>query len=77
MRAGYRLYSRTLIPFVGRLVSHDTSAYSYLPRSIAACPQRYAMTSLMEMAGFEKAVYRSLFPGVCALYSARKPLDKQ
>ncbi len=73
MRAGYRVYSRTLIPFVGRLVSHDTSAYSYLPRSIAACPQRHEMASLMEMSGFEKAVFRPLFPGVCALYSARKP----
>lgn len=73
MRAGYRMYSRTLIPLVGRMVSHDTSAYSYLPRSIAACPQRHAMTALMEMSGFEKAAFASLFPGVCALYSARKP----
>lgn len=76
-RACYRLYTRTIIPFVGRLVSRDTSAYSYLPRSIAACPQRHTMAALMENAGFEKAAFRSLFPGVCVLYSARKPWQGQ
>ncbi|MDE6243856.1 MAG: bifunctional demethylmenaquinone methyltransferase/2-methoxy-6-polyprenyl-1,4-benzoquinol methylase UbiE [Muribaculaceae bacterium] len=72
MRAGYRIYSRRLIPLVGRLVSGDRSAYTYLPQSIAACPQREAMTKLMTDAGFHKATYTTLFPGAIAIYLARK-----
>lgn len=70
MKAGYRLYTRTLVPLAGRLVSGDHRAYSYLPESIAACPQRGAMTRLMLEAGFSEASYRSLCAGVCTLYTA-------
>lgn len=69
MRLGYTFYSRCLIPLAGRLVSRDTRAYSYLPQSIHACPQRSDMVSLMRDAGYSQASCRVLFPGVCAVYS--------
>lgn len=72
MRAGYRLYTSTLIPMAGRLLSHDARAYSYLPESIAAVPQRGAMTALMESCGLSSARYKALVPGVCVLYTATK-----
>lgn len=68
----YRVYSRNVIPVVGRMVSHDTRAYSYLPESIAACPQREEMTALMEKAGFREASYKSLTLGVLTIYIATK-----
>ena len=71
VKAGYRLYSRNIIPLVGRMVSHDTRAYSYLPESIAACPQRREMTAMMERAGFKDATYKSLTLGVITIYIAR------
>ncbi|MDE6289970.1 MAG: bifunctional demethylmenaquinone methyltransferase/2-methoxy-6-polyprenyl-1,4-benzoquinol methylase UbiE [Muribaculaceae bacterium] len=71
IRGGYRLYSRKVIPLVGRMVSHDTRAYSYLPESIAACPQRGEMTAMMERAGFNGATYRSLTMGVITIYTAK------
>lgn len=52
VRPLYRFYTRCIIPAVGRLVSKDPRAYSYLPESIAAVPQRAAMCALMEQAGF-------------------------
>ena len=67
----YRMYSRHVIPVVGRMVSHDTRAYSYLPESIAACPQRRDMTALMERAGFKDAKFKSLTMGVITIYIAR------
>lgn len=70
LRLGYRFYSRHLIPLAGRLVSRDTRAYSYLPESIAACPQRGAMIDLMEQAGFRSAAHHVQAPGVCAIYTA-------
>lgn len=72
MRAGYRAYTSTLVPMVGRLLSKDARAYSYLPESIAAVPQRSRMTALMEQAGLADANFKSLFPGVCVLYTATK-----
>lgn len=71
-RIPYRLYTRTVIPAVGRLVSHDPRAYSYLPQSIAACPQRNAMTALMEKAGFSGCRWRSLTFGAVTVYTGRK-----
>ena len=72
IKAGYRLYSRHVIPLVGRMVSKDTRAYSYLPESIAACPQRAEMTAMMERAGVKDAAYKSLTMGVITIYIATK-----
>ena len=68
----YKLYTRMLITMVGRLVSGDSRAYSYLPESIAAAPQRESMTAIMNAAGFDKASFKSLTFGVCTLYIAKK-----
>lgn len=68
----YRLYTRRIIPLVGRLVSHDTRAYSYLPESIAAVPQRQEMCDLMARAGFRNPRFRPLTLGVCTIYTAQK-----
>lgn len=72
VKALYRLYSRHVIPFMGRLVSHDTRAYSYLPESIAACPQRKDMTDMMGRAGFSSPTFKSLTFGVITIYLAKK-----
>lgn len=68
----YRLYTRTLIPAAGRLISKDTRAYSYLPESIAAVPQGQRMLALMEEAGFSNCRCRSLTFGTCSIYTATK-----
>lgn len=72
MKPFYKLYTKAVIPLVGRLVSGDASAYSYLPESIAACPSGDTMTDIMRRAGFKNAAFRRLFPGVCTLYTASK-----
>ena len=69
----YNLYSRHLIPAIGRMVSGDSRAYSYLPESIAACPQREDMTALMSQAGFTDCRYRSLTFGTLTIYLATRP----
>ncbi|MCM1291969.1 MAG: bifunctional demethylmenaquinone methyltransferase/2-methoxy-6-polyprenyl-1,4-benzoquinol methylase UbiE [Bacteroides sp.] len=71
----YRLYTRHIIPLAGRLVSKDVRAYSYLPESIAAVPQRDDMTALMAQAGFTDTAWRSLTFGTCIIYTARRPAD--
>ena len=68
----YSLYTRCVIPLVGRMVSGDSRAYTYLPESIAAAPQGEDMTALMREAGFSDVRFSILAPGVCTLYTASK-----
>ncbi len=49
VRLLYRWYSRYIIPLLGRLVSKHAAAYSYLPASVEAFPQREKF--LAELAG--------------------------
>lgn len=69
----YDLYSRTLIPMAGRLVSGDPRAYSYLPESIAAAPQRADMTRVMTEAGFVACIWKSLTFGAVTIYLGVRP----
>lgn len=72
LKAMYRLYARHVIPTVGRLVSGDSSAYTYLPLSIAAAPQRDAMKELMQQAGLRDASWRTMTFGSVCVYTATK-----
>lgn len=73
IRPFYSFYTKAVIPGVGRLVSKDRRAYSYLPESIAAVPARDDMTALMISAGFTDAAWESLTIGVATIYTALKP----
>ena len=72
VRPLYNLYTRHIIPAVGRLISNDTRAYTYLPESIAAMPQGEKMLRLMTDAGLSTATLRRLTFGTCTIYTARK-----
>lgn len=72
LKGCYRLYAHKLIPGIGRLVSGDASAYSYLPKSIAACPQRRDMARLMQQAGFQNCRWKSLTCGAVTIYLGKK-----
>ena len=67
---GYNIYAKHLIPWIGQLCAHDRSAYSYLPASIKAMPQREAMTTLIRRAGFREVHYKEMPLGICVLYTA-------
>ncbi len=75
MRWGYLAHTRFIVPALGKCVTGDPKAYTYLPRSIAACPDREAMTRLITSAGFTDASWRALPPGTVVSYQARKPLS--
>ena len=69
----YKLYTKFIIPTVGRMVSKDSRAYSYLPESIAAVPQGDDMLRLMRDAGFTDTKFKRLTFGVCTIYTGHKP----
>jgi len=69
----YNLYFRYILPFLGRLISKDRSAYTYLPNSVHAFPDGADFTRELEKAGFVKADYKPLTFGIATLYTAFKP----
>ena len=72
MKQLYWLYSKLIIPLMGRSISHDNSAYTYLPASIRAFPQGEVMKDIIGRAGFSQVSFRRLTFGVCTLYVATK-----
>lgn len=67
----YSFYTTRIIPLIGKFISGDKRAYSYLPESIAACPQREEMKKLLHEAGFEKVDWKSLSLGAVTYYIAK------
>ena len=72
MKQLFKIYSHTILPVYGRLISKDTSAYSYLTRSIEAFPQGERMMTILKNAGFREARFQRLTFGICTMYFATK-----
>lgn len=72
MKQLYRIYSKTVIPVIGRLISKEHTAYSYLPASIKVVPQGKVMTDLLRRVGFREAQARTFTFGICSLYTGAK-----
>lgn len=72
MKQLYRIYSGTVIPFIGWLFSRQKAAYSYLPASIRVVPQGKVMTSLLTRQGFAQARAHTFTFGICSMYTGTK-----
>lgn len=72
MRQLFSIYSHTVLPVCGRMISHDTSAYSYLTKTIEAFPQGEEMMGILKKAGFSQTSFKRLTFGICTMYYAVK-----
>ena len=72
MKQLFTVYSRIVIPLLGKCISKDNSAYTYLPESIHAFPQGEVMQEVIRKAGFSEVSFKRLTFGICTLYMARK-----
>ena len=72
MKQLYGIYSKVVIPTLGKLFSKDRSAYTYLPQSIKAFPQGEVMQQIIRSAGFSEVSFKRLTLGICTLYLAKK-----
>ena len=66
------LYSHTLLPIYGKIISKDKSAYKYLTATIEAFPQGEEMAGILKRAGFNQVKFKRLTFGVCTMYMATK-----
>ena len=72
MKQLFHFYAHTVMPLVGRLVSHDDSAYTYLPQSMAAFPQAERLKPLLIQCGFSDVQYKRFTFGLSTMYLATK-----
>jgi len=68
----YLLYFFTILPLVGRMISKDRSAYSYLPESVMAFPDDQRFLTILKECGFSKSRQKRLTFGIATIYIAQK-----
>lgn len=72
MKQLFYIYKKVVMPALGRFVSHDSTAYSYLPQTMDAVPQAEVMQAIIAKAGFANTAFRRLPFGMCILYTGEK-----
>lgn len=72
MKQLFWIYAHVVMPLLGRLISHDDSAYTYLPASMEAFPQPEQMEGILRKAGFTEVQWRRFTFGISTMYLATK-----
>ncbi len=65
-------YFKYVLPRIGRWLSNDPAAYTYLPESVEAFPYGQAFATILKKVGFNQVTCRPLTFGISSLYVARK-----
>ena len=68
----YDLYSFTMLPLMGRLVTGDAESYRYFAESIRMHPNQETLKGMMETVGFDRVEYFNLTGGIVALHRGFK-----
>jgi demethylmenaquinone methyltransferase/2-methoxy-6-polyprenyl-1,4-benzoquinol methylase len=70
-RAGFRLWFRHVVPFIGSLLS-DREAYRYLPASTAYLPDSAEIVAMLNRAGFSAVNHRRIMGGLSQQFLATR-----
>ena len=68
----YKLYFKHILPKIGKWISKDPDAYSYLPASVEKFPDRWSFLRMLSLHGMPEGSARRLGHGIATLYSAPK-----
>lgn len=68
----YYFYFYNVLPVVGKIVSRDSRAYTYLPESVKAFPDGDDMASILKNCGFKTVKCIRLTFGISTIYLAGK-----
>lgn len=68
----YRFYFTKILPHIGRTVSRNNRAYSYLPESVAVFPYGDDFLNLLNNAGFNQCVFYPQTYGIATIYVGTK-----
>ncbi len=68
----YNFYFRWILPKIGKLVSNDNAAYTYLPESVGEFPYGQDFLDILARTGFKNAQCRPLTLGISSIYVGEK-----
>jgi demethylmenaquinone methyltransferase/2-methoxy-6-polyprenyl-1,4-benzoquinol methylase len=68
----YRFYFKRLLPFIGKIISKDNNAYSYLPDSVEKFPKPDTFSKSLASFGLGKCKTKRLTMGIATLYISEK-----
>jgi demethylmenaquinone methyltransferase/2-methoxy-6-polyprenyl-1,4-benzoquinol methylase len=68
----YNFYFKFILPKIGRLISRDSAAYTYLPESVQAFPDGNEFITILNRIGFNKTSCQPLTFGISSLYTGIK-----
>ena len=75
LRAGFQLYFRHIMPWIGRLISKHRTAYSWLPESARVFPRPAELARQIQSRGFRGVSYKLFMGGVCAMHVGTKSVN--
>ena len=68
----YKLYFLHILPFIGKKISGDNKAYTYLPQSVMNFPKPKDFLQTMEECGFKDVRQKALTFGLCRMYEGKR-----
>lgn len=71
-KQGYHLYTKYMLPLIGKLFSQDNSAYGYLSESAAVFPHGQTFNNILLKIGFIEVTNKPQTFGVASIYVAKK-----
>jgi len=72
MKQLYNFYFKSILPIIGKLISKDQSAYTYLPESVEAFPDGQDFLNILTEVGFKNVECRPLTFGISSIYIGQK-----
>lgn len=68
----YSIYFQTILPKIGKLISKDNSAYTYLPASVQEFPYGDRFLNILNTVGFKQTRCKPLSFGISSIYTGKK-----
>jgi len=72
-RFGYSMYTKIIVPILGKIIAKNQKAYQYLSTSAEHFPHGRDFQLILEKVGFENIEIRYLSLGIVNIYCATKP----
>ncbi|HLV23781.1 MAG TPA: bifunctional demethylmenaquinone methyltransferase/2-methoxy-6-polyprenyl-1,4-benzoquinol methylase UbiE [Moheibacter sp.] len=72
MKQLYAFYSKAILPKIGKKISKDQSAYTYLPDSVKAFPYGEKMKKILKKSKFVEPYDKKLTFGIASIYESKK-----
>ncbi|MHA8053319.1 bifunctional demethylmenaquinone methyltransferase/2-methoxy-6-polyprenyl-1,4-benzoquinol methylase UbiE [Aquirufa sp. Wall-65K1] len=72
MKQLYAFYSKFILPLLGRMISKDPAAYTYLPESVQAFPDGQDFLDIYKRVGYTNTQWIPMTGGICSIYLGQK-----